>query len=97
MTIGVLSRTKVSAKVGDLCPRCSGLLNWQWNVALRVEELHCVTCGNLPNQRIAQKERACVECWLRPVACGGEGVSVEEATRCAGCRQRWNAKRRMGE
>ncbi len=110
MTTGVSDKSRVrrgpSGMGSELCPRCGGLLNWQWNVALGVEELHCITCGNLPHQRMVRADgralgasRLCKECHLRPVVkIGRMGTfSEKESERCAGCRQRWNAKRRGRE
>ena len=95
MTISGFSRTKALTGIGDLCPRCGGLLNWQWNVALRVEELHCLTCGNVPHQwvRRADGVRVCRECRVRPVTQRWK----PESDLCAGCLVRRNAQRRRSE
>lgn len=110
MTTGVFDKSRVRrgplSMGSELCPRCGGLLNWQWNVALHQEELHCVACGNLPNQHAVRADgqasgatRLCKDCRIRPVVKIGrmDTFSEKESERCAGCRMRWNAKRRMRE
>lgn len=93
--------------MADRCPRCTGLLNQQWNVDLRIWEAHCITCGNLPGVRLRRGDgrelgspRYCEVCNLRPVARLMPGpwtrVSGElELAYCAGCREQINRKARM--
>jgi len=86
------------------CVRCQGLLNWQWNVELRREELHCLLCGYLPEIRLVRADgheltapRQCVICNLRPrVKIGQVGkVGYREIECCAGCREMLNRRARM--
>ena len=89
------------------CPRCTGLLNQQWDTFLRQWEPHCITCGNLPSVKIRRADgralgepKYCEMCDLRPVArvvtsAYTRGLGDVELAYCAGCRERVNRQARM--
>ena len=58
----------------DTCPRCSGVLNQQWDVFLRQWESHCITCGNLPG--VNNRKARMTARWIREKKMGEPHVKM---------------------
>ena len=76
------------------CYKCGGLVQWQYDVELRCEEMYCVNCGARPEHKPIRADGQAVEATLYCVRCKEvprttiyvASKGVLETVHCEGCR-----------